>query len=609
MFQFSIHFFTCLTLIVTTSYHPVMAGMKDQPAIAHYGGQEIPNQQEVDPRDFLKSWVSAEYLNGIDADDIKLLHELESPVSRHYTFIQTYNNLPVFGTQVKVNISRQGKVLSVFDLTLPPEQWKHLPEEPTIIHAPQMRGNKSVKKQERVIFIDENFRPLHAFSQDLHNPETLESFRRITSINGEILHEEDLKSYHNINRDSLVTVQAKVFLPNPISSANTTYGGPYAHNSGNDTEELNNERFTVDMQVWKTHNDTLYLNGPFVRIGDFSAPTTEETFSTDSTFFYNRSETGFKEANAYYHIHTFQEYIRSLGFTELFQDAVYVDAMALGNRDNSEFDPLTNRIYFGTGGVPDAEDADVIIHEYSHALSFYAAPGTRGGSERAAIEEGLCDYFACSYARYLVPDRWEDLMNWDGHNEFWQGRWCTTNKIYPDDFHHFGSIYQNGEIWAGTLMEIWGKIGRDTTDALMLTTLYSLATNMSMRDAAKIFLLNDTLLYDAANSLAIREIFIQNGLLEDTTNNLLSDIPADPCRQIAESVFQYEEAEGISGSFQEAFTGEIHLYDLTGRLLLKTTIQNETSITLSEVSLPGGVYLLTFISGDCRITEKLLVQN
>jgi hypothetical protein len=64
--------------------------------------------------------------------------------------------------------------------------------------------------------------------------------------------------------------------------------------------------------------------------------------------------------------------------------------------DNSFFS-YPNFIYYGTGGVDDAEDADVITHEYSHFLSRNAAPNTNVGMERQGLDEGLGDYVAASY--------------------------------------------------------------------------------------------------------------------------------------------------------------------------------------------------------------------
>ncbi|MEZ4916786.1 MAG: hypothetical protein R2836_07345 [Chitinophagales bacterium] len=54
---------------------------------------------------------------------------------------------------------------------------------------------------------------------------------------------------------------------------------------------------------------------------------------------------------------------------------ISVDTHGNNGADNSFFSPATPlRLIFGEGGVDDAEDADVIIHEYGHAISHFAAP-------------------------------------------------------------------------------------------------------------------------------------------------------------------------------------------------------------------------------------------
>ena len=66
----------------------------------------------------------------------------------------------------------------------------------------------------------------------------------------------------------------------------------------------------------------------------------------------------------------------------------------MGGADNSYFSPTTKpqRIYFGEGGVDDAEDADVCVHEYAHFISYNAANGSNVGAERNSLDEGFGDY-------------------------------------------------------------------------------------------------------------------------------------------------------------------------------------------------------------------------
>jgi len=61
---------------------------------------------------------------------------------------------------------------------------------------------------------------------------------------------------------------------------------------------------------------------------------------------------------------------------------------------------------FGKGGVDDAEDAEVILHEYGHAmLDSQSTPfGAFGASlEADAIHEGFGDYWAATVTDVIAP--------------------------------------------------------------------------------------------------------------------------------------------------------------------------------------------------------------
>ena len=56
----------------------------------------------------------------------------------------------------------------------------------------------------------------------------------------------------------------------------------------------------------------------------------------------------------------------------------------------------TTALHMGDGGVDDAEDADVIVHELGHAIQDAQVPGFGPGTktEQAAIGEGFGDFLA-----------------------------------------------------------------------------------------------------------------------------------------------------------------------------------------------------------------------
>ena len=90
--------------------------------------------------------------------------------------------------------------------------------------------------------------------------------------------------------------------------------------------------------------------------------------------------------------------MQSLGFTTIQNGSIRVDPHGLSGADNSHYiGSLANYIAFGEGGVDDAEDADVIWHEYGHAIIHSQVTNWNGG-ETGAMGEGFGDYFAASYS-------------------------------------------------------------------------------------------------------------------------------------------------------------------------------------------------------------------
>ena len=59
----------------------------------------------------------------------------------------------------------------------------------------------------------------------------------------------------------------------------------------------------------------------------------------------------------------------------------------------SPTDHPKNELRFGKGGVDDAEDAEVILHEYGHAIHF-SQNFSFASEEAGAISEGFGDYWA-----------------------------------------------------------------------------------------------------------------------------------------------------------------------------------------------------------------------
>jgi hypothetical protein len=224
------------------------------------------------------------------------------------------------------------------------------------------------------------------------------------------------------------------------------------------------------------------------------------TENSPDAFIYTRSQPGFEAAMVYYHATLAFQRVQELGFEIPRLRSLRLDPHGYQGQDNSHYSPSGNWIAFGTGGVDDAEDADVIWHEYGHAIVYGLIPYW-GGGEAGALGEGYSDYWAASHSRSLgqwqpYQQQYQWIFKWDGHNTFWPGRILNAPGTYP-----FGSlsIHAAGQIWASALMGIHDDLGRDVTDRLVLQSLFYLGSSPTAHDAALAILQADRDLFGGAH--------------------------------------------------------------------------------------------------------------
>ena len=529
-----------------------------------------------------------------------------SPKGTHYRFSQTVNGRRVFRGSVKVNLATDGRVLSLFDHTfsIPEAVDPDFPDH-TAYHE-GLRVHYNADTDNGKLHLYDLSEVYYAHEGELRPSIRLEVVEKtdryyelVLNEDARVIYQNDLLSYSApAETDSTVTLW--VFNPDPLTTAAQTYGAPYTDNSDQDVLELNAERVAVQTSV-TLENDTFFLRNAYASVEEFSLPSSNLSFSLTPEFNYTRAEDGFEDVNTYYHINYFQGYIRSLGFTNLVDYPIAIDAHALGGSDNSNFNPGFSppRLSFGEGGVDDAEDADVIIHEYGHAIMHSAAPGTNNGTERKTLDEAVGDYFASSYSRYLNNFAWSNVFSWDGHNEFWNGRSSISPDHYPEDLDN--SIYSDADIWSATLMQIWEDIGREATDAIMLQAAYSFSDGMSMPDAAVLFIQADELLFGGANFIPIRQRMFDRGLVPWDVG--IDENHAQQHFGLFNSVGFANGSGNVKVTSDRSFTAD--LYNTIGQLLLTET-SNSGIFKLSGEGLDAGVYLLKVEDDKQQQTFKLV---
>lgn len=416
----------------------------------------------------------------------------------------------------------------------------------------------------------------------------VDHYVRYYSASNELVDEIDLNLHLNDT-----TILVRVFNPDPLSPNNLIYGGAYTDMNDGNANVLDSLTI-LDMVTLDVINDTVRLQNSYLKVLDFDAPYI--SISTDpSKWLSGRASDEFEQVMVAYHITKQNEYLNALGYGDVLNYAIHVDPQALNGQDNSMFNWGTSppRLFFGEGGVDDAEDADVIIHELGHAISYGAAPASINGDERRTFDEALGDYFAERYGR-LSGVQSTRIFDWDGNNTFWNGRSAIYdgNKNY-NSITNYWNIYQHTDLMVSAMLEFSADpTVKDTiADQIILESLYQLMSYQSLRDIAKNILSADSLVNNAAYSAAIYQAF-------GTPKNILAPMGSATIRANEDLPYiSFEQSPKVILPSDEIF--KFTTFELSGRLLRQGSASGMLPIEKAE-----HIIHLTGTSGITVVLKK-----
>lgn len=285
----------------------------------------------------------------------------------------------------------------------------------------------------------------------------------------------------------LVAGTAKVFNMDPLSSSRGTYGANgITDNADATTTQLDAQRITVNLDVTQV-GANYELSNSYAKIYEWEAPAKGLFSQTSSNWNATRTDDSFEATNAFYWVTESMKYINTtLGITlkPRLTTVIQIDPHGENGDDNSHFSESTDELIFGEGGVDDAEDADVVTHELAHGIHSWLTNGNLSNTQ--GLSEGFADYWAQSHSRSL--NHWQTadagyqwVFNWDGHNEYWDGRitnYATTYNI------NLGGLHDTGQIFSTCMMKVWDVLGRQKTDKLVLQGLALTNSSAKQQDAA-----------------------------------------------------------------------------------------------------------------------------
>ncbi|MEA2488757.1 MAG: hypothetical protein QOH21_549, partial [Acidobacteriota bacterium] len=445
--------------------------------------------------------------------DLRLELTRESLLGTHQRYRQYVDGVPVVDGEVNVSPDR-----TRHDLATGAERRVRTTAHSTAGDLVAINWNGALRFVTRVVRAERPLEPIAYF----HDAET-----------GALLYRQPLY---------FTAKTARIFDPNPVAALNDP-----------SLRDQNDAAAAVPPHAYREVTVPDELNGPYVRLVDLQPPQIGPPGAADS-FLFDREQDGFEDVHAYVHIDRNQRYLQSLGYSgprTIAAYAVPVDAHAANGSDNSFFLPSASQaglgtLFFGDGGTDDAEDADLLIHEYGHALLEWIAPGTFAGtfaSEARAMSEGFGDYWAFSAGYEQRRESGRDpfcFADWDARCwtdddsqqcSYPPGSDClrrldsTRTMADYEGGDVAGVEHRNGQIWSSALREIhvalvarYGSAeGRRIATTIIFESLFGTPPHPTYAAIAGRMLDVDRLLYGGSHMPLICAAMTARGILAGAT--------------------------------------------------------------------------------------------
>jgi Zn-dependent metalloprotease len=368
-------------------------------------------------------------------------------------------------------------------------------------------------------------------------------------------------------RQRWVTGSGLVFTPNPIQQS-----GDGTLTDASSAQYINSLRSAVTLAG--LDGTTGLLRGRFVDASlqtAFGASLGPNADEANRQYAYDVADSRFGQVNAYFAVDQAQRFLRGRGYSSDrtvpngIHDSgvcpapntqgpcpvkVYAHAFAA---DDSFYTPSIDAIRLGHGGVPDSEDADIIVHEYGHAIQhaqnpvLYVcntspSPYQFGDCEMKAMGEGFADFFAVvvnfrlgnttyqqsnaacvgewdSTAYQATPPYPPCLRRVDADYILRQGETDPiSGQPSPIDVPNLyasriGEVHYDGKIWSRALWDLQKVVGIDVALQIVIEHQYSLPADATMPDAALEMIAVDADVFGGYHEVPLRQAFCARGIL------------------------------------------------------------------------------------------------
>lgn len=245
-------------------------------------------------------------------------------------------------------------------------------------------------------------------------------------------------------------------------------------------------------------------------------------YEPDLNFSYTPADLRFEEVSVYYWITAAQHYLQARGYA-VRQYPIDVHPH-LTPDTNAAYFTGANLIAFGDGFIDTAEDADVVVHEYGHAIldeivgeAFYNGYG-------AMFHEGFADFFSylvnTSLTDEFGPDRYPEYMG-ELIGGFRPGSPGYTRSLLHPGFKYpylRNESHEDGQLWSSLFFELSEQFGPDWTMRLLFETLYR-ASSAQPEELAQLILDVNQTLFAGEHAEQVREALETRGFLSVETGD------------------------------------------------------------------------------------------
>jgi Zn-dependent metalloprotease len=459
-----------------------------------------------------------------DLSQVKFDKVKQSILGSHVLYQQYHAGKPISGAWIRVDIDNEGRVYNILsDLVPEPAMAKTRKAEAARVARTQTRQLSENEAKARAIEAagaapGDTVKVLHSeLVYYPHNGVPILTWKMIVKVTPAKSQDKtrrpaEWKMYLNGETGEIIEKQnllrfvdgkGRVFDPNPVVTLNDT--------SLNDKSKIPDKAYSE--VVLRDLKKTGLLEGPFVTTKTSKTRVKRKNFD----FRFKRTDRAFKEVMVYFHIDRIQRHLQELGFKNVLNRPIAVNIDGQTD-DNSHYSPSEKDLTFGTGGVDDAEDAEIILHEYGHAIQDDQVPSFGASDEGGAMGEGFGDFLAASFFSDVKPKEMKPTLgNWDA--TFYSGdeppnlRRLDSNKKYPKDLDPQGEVHNNGEIWSACLWELRAALGRKTAEQLVIAHHFLLSRNAGFEDGANALITADKKLNKGVNEKVIRDVFVRRGIL------------------------------------------------------------------------------------------------